>query len=94
MLAMYHDVEINCKPSALFKAISTAEGFNAWWTTDCHGKLFVGAIFNFHFSEDYDWSACVKEIKERQKVVYLITQADEDWTDTILSFEILDGKFS
>jgi len=73
----------------VYDAVTTPAGFNAWWTVDCKGKIAEGEIFNFYFSEDYDWNSKVIELIPNQKVVYTMTVADEDWTGTVLSFEIL-----
>lgn len=90
MLTLCHDVDIHASKAVVYKAVTTSAGFNAWWTVACKGELSLGKIFSFYFSDDYDWKAEVVECIPDHKVVYRIIHADEDWTGTLLSFELIE----
>jgi len=88
MFSIHHEIDISGPRAAIMKAISTPDGINAWWTKRCSGRLLVGELFNFYFSDDYSWWAYVSEYVEDKKVAYEMCDADQDWNDTLLSFEI------
>jgi len=53
MLGIYHDVSLKARPEKVYAAVTTPQGFNAWWTKNCSGRLLAGELFNFYFSEAY-----------------------------------------
>ena len=42
-------LEIDAKPSAIYAAITTAQGLRAWWTEDCDVGTEVGGTHVFRF---------------------------------------------
>ena len=42
-------LEIDAKPSAIYAALTTAEGLRAWWTEDCDVGTDVGGTHVFRF---------------------------------------------
>ncbi len=89
MFDILHDLEINAKPNKIFRMVSTPEGLNAWWTKKSKGMAAFNQEYQFYFSEAFDWKAKVIDIQIDKRITYQMTSADEDWTDTIVSFEII-----
>ena len=89
MYHIFHDTEINAKPESIFHMISTSDGLNTWWTVASEGKLDVNEKFRFYFAKDFDWQAKVLEFKTDESLTFQMVKADEDWDNTLLSFEII-----
>lgn len=89
MYHIFHDIDINCFRDELFKAISTPSGLNSWWTVKSSGTPGINEEYEFYFSEEFQWYARVLEINEPESITYQVFDADQDWTNTLLSFEIL-----
>ena len=89
MFGIYHDITISADNRSIMRAISTPAGFNKWWTLECDGMLLEGAVFNFKFSDAYNWYATLDSYVIDQSIVYLMTRADKDWVDTTLHFDII-----
>jgi hypothetical protein len=52
----------------------------------------VGESYNLWFGADYDWQAVVTKCLPNTEFELQITEADDDWTGTILRFSLeLDG---
>jgi len=89
MFSILHDIEIQASPKLIFEMVTTPAGFNRWWTLKCSGILALSETYNFHFSEEFSWWAEVKEFSPNKNVSYLFTEADADWVDTLISFELI-----
>jgi uncharacterized protein YndB with AHSA1/START domain len=87
---IYHNVEIITSPDFLYHAITSAEGLEKWWTLHSSGIPAKGEEYNFYFSPEYDWKAKVTKCEANKLIEWTITEADEDWKDTILSFVIVE----
>lgn len=88
MNTIYLDIEINSNPETIFDLISTQNGLNRWWTKKSCVDLKPDGKIQYFFSNEFDWYGRIIDVNAPNKLVVLITEADEDWTDTILSFEI------
>lgn len=91
---IYHDIEIKATQEAIYEAITSPSGLNAWWTLKSAGEPSIGNEYNFFFSEDYNWFAVVQNISANESIIYRMTQATDDWIGTILSFEIISQSES
>ncbi len=74
----------------LFEAISTAEGFNNWWTLKCSGFSQLGNEFNFYFSDVYDWKAKITKLIPNEEIEFSMTVSSEDWENTVFGFKLND----
>lgn len=72
--------------------ISTSEGLDQWWTVKSKTSDAIGGEYQFYFSEDYDWKANVICLTKNEKLELKMTDADEDWLNTTLSFEIIETE--
>jgi len=94
MNGIYHDLVINCSIEELYATISTPKGLNIWWTKSSEGEAAMGNTYRFYFAPEYDWYGEVIGLSETH-ISYRMTQADEDWTGTEISFRIIsenEGK--
>jgi len=73
---IYHNINIQTDSLNAFRYCSEPNHINNWWTKRCS------------FAPEFDWRATVTELIKGHKIAFTFTQADSDWTDTILSFEI------
>ncbi len=85
---IHHRLAITAPIDAVFQAISTQEGLNAWWTKDCEGTPTLGAPYRFFFSEQYDWSGSVSAIEAGRMIEWTFLDAEPDWTGTRLRIEL------
>ncbi len=82
------DVPVKASPADVFKAVSTSEGLNHWWTEFSTGEPKVGAIYELRFGEDYIWRAEVTRYVPDSEFEVRMTEADTDWIGTIVSFRL------
>ena len=89
MYHIFHDIEIHCLQDDLFSAFTQSEWLDKWWTVRSEGLPETDHVYRFYFSDEYDWRARVLECHKPDSMTFLMTDADEDWQDTMLSFEIM-----
>lgn len=82
------DFPIKAGAGEVFRAISTAEGLNHWWTENCSGDATVGAGFDLGFGPDYQWTATVSQCTTGALFELTFTQADADWAGTKVGFDL------
>lgn len=51
--------------------------------------MLEGEVFNFKFSEDYDWYAYVDQYVPDKSIQFLMTKASKDWENTTIKFEVV-----
>ena len=90
MYHILHDIEIHGFRDEIFAALTKPELLNKWWTVKAEGRPEVNAEYRFYFSDEYDWKAKILEVHPPASVSYQMTRADNDWTNSILSFEIIE----
>jgi uncharacterized protein YndB with AHSA1/START domain len=82
------DFPIRVAPEAVFAAISTARGLDAWWSKAAVGTPRVGASYELGFGDGYDWRASVTECTAPTRFELTMTDADTDWQGTRVGFEL------
>jgi len=88
--SILHDIEIKTTSEELFDAISKPEHLNNWWTRRCKGERSKGEVYNFYFTEEFDWYGRVIEIAANKKFWIEMIESDEDWNSTKFGFEITE----
>lgn len=86
--AIYHDIAIKAGDSAIFRALSSPDELINWWPLKCSGDARLYGHYQFYFGEAYDWKAEVIDFRPVQKFSVRMLEADEDWTNTVFSFEL------
>ena len=83
-----HHFHIEASPSKVFEVISTPKGLNAWWPKDSTGSPGLGESYGFDFGPGYYWKAQVEVFEQDQVISWKMTEADEDWTGTLVGFRL------
>ncbi|HSD13948.1 MAG TPA: SRPBCC domain-containing protein [Flavobacterium sp.] len=86
MQTIYHDFVIDVPREMVFKAISTPEGLNNWWTFRCKGTPGLNEKYNLYFAEEYDWFATVSKFEENEVIEFSMTDAMDEWLPTQFGF--------
>lgn len=82
MADIFHDFPIKAPPDRVFRAVSTPEGLDTWWTERSSGTPRLGAEYELGFGPGYDWRATVTRCDENAAFQLEMTRADSDWTGT------------
>ena len=90
MADILHNLIVNADRSPVFRAISTPDGLNSWWTLTCSGTPQEGAEYNLGFGPQYDWQARVSRFIPNSEFELALTRADADWQGTRLRFVLND----
>jgi uncharacterized protein YndB with AHSA1/START domain len=77
-----HDFPIKAPPDRVFRAVSTPEGLNTWWTKRSAGTPREGSVYELGFGPGYDWRARVIRCVPDSDFELEMVHADEDWTGT------------
>ena len=83
-----HDFWINAPADRVFRAISTPEGLDEWWTQHSAGTPAQGADFQLGFGPGYDWAARVTRAVPGEAFELQMTRADADWDGSRVGFEL------
>ena len=86
MVDILQNFVVNAGRSAVFRAISTPEGLNNWWTLTCSGKAEEGAEYILGFGPGCDWRARASRCAPDSEFELALTGADSDWQDTRVRF--------
>ena len=82
MADIFHDFPINAPSDRVFRALSTPEGLDTWWTKQSAGRPQVGAEYELGFGPGYDWRAKVTRCVPNTEFEVQFVHADSDWTGT------------
>jgi uncharacterized protein YndB with AHSA1/START domain len=93
MADIVHEFPVGASPAAVFAAVATPAGLDAWWTLQSSGEAEVGARWSLYFGETYDWRAEVTAAATNYAVEWEFTTADDDWVGTRVRIELhaVDG---
>ncbi|MBC7843970.1 MAG: SRPBCC domain-containing protein [Gemmatimonadaceae bacterium] len=86
MADILHDLPIAAPVAAVFAAVSSPAGLDAWWTLGASGEARVGADYELFFGEEYDWRARVTRCTNDGSFALSMTHASADWLGTTVSF--------
>jgi uncharacterized protein YndB with AHSA1/START domain len=79
---IFHEFPINAQGDRVFRAFTTPEGLDTWWTKQSAGKPQVGAEYELGFGPGYDWRAKVTRFVPDSEFEIEIVHADSDWAGT------------
>ena len=88
MANIFQDFPIDTPLERVFQAISAPEGLDCWWTQKSQWKPVEGAEFVLDFGPEYAWRAVVARCAPNMEFEFRMTQADEDWTGTLVGFQL------
>jgi len=76
------DFPIQAPVERVFRAVSTPEGLDTWWTKLSRGRPRPGAEYELGFGPQHDWRAKVTRCSENEAFELEMTRADPDWIGT------------
>jgi uncharacterized protein YndB with AHSA1/START domain len=89
---IFQHLTIKGSPAAVFGAISTPAGLDAWWTKTCAGAPTLGAEYRLGFGPGYDWRARVSRCQPDTEFELEISEAHPDWQGSRIGFQLIrDG---
>jgi uncharacterized protein YndB with AHSA1/START domain len=93
MADVLHDLRIKAPPDAVFRAVSTAEGLDQWWTKRSAGQTRMEAEYALWFGPEYDWRAQVTRCVRGVEFELQRTGASPDWVGTRVgcTLDAVDG---
>jgi len=92
MAEILHDLTIDVPPSDVFRAVSTPEGLDRWWTHRSAGKPRLGETYELWFSPEHDWRGRVTKCIPDVEFELEVTKGDEDWTGTLVGFRCVPSE--
>jgi uncharacterized protein YndB with AHSA1/START domain len=88
---IFHDLVIGVKRGPVFAAITTPAGLDAWWTKTSAGAPNAGSIYELGFGPGFDWRGRVTDVAPNQVFELQMIEADPDWMDSRIRFELSDA---
>jgi uncharacterized protein YndB with AHSA1/START domain len=91
MTDILHRMTIQAPPETVLRAISTADGFRAWWTDDCAAVARAGTVnvFRFHGGA-VEFHFRVDELSDRRVAWTCVSapRVPEEWVGTQVTFDL------
>lgn len=88
MVDILQDFPIAAPPARVFAGISEPALLDQRWTLRSSGRAVVGTTYAFDFGPQYRWQAVVTTAVPGAAFELRMTQADPDWTGTLVGFEL------
>jgi uncharacterized protein YndB with AHSA1/START domain len=92
MANILHNVTIKGPASQVFKAVSTPQGLDNWWTSSCEATPAQNAEYKLGFGPGYDWSAIASKWVPDSEFELELIDADDDWRGTRMRFELAENN--
>jgi uncharacterized protein YndB with AHSA1/START domain len=89
---IFHDFIIKAPPDRVFRAISTPEGLDAWWTKRSSGSAKLGEEYELNFGPQYIWHGRVTKCDAPTEFEFQIVTSDADWDGTRVGFRLSGEK--
>ncbi|NNE32834.1 MAG: SRPBCC domain-containing protein [Winogradskyella sp.] len=90
--AIYFNFIINSDKSSLYDAVTKPEHLVKWWPLKCTGTPKEGEIYNFNFTDKYDWLAKVVSCEKDDHIHFKMTRSDPDWDPTTFGFKLKEKE--
>jgi uncharacterized protein YndB with AHSA1/START domain len=88
---LVHQVNVNATPETIYKAVSTADGLQAFWTSDSQAEPKVGSIATFGFGGPTQRMR-IDEIVPGKRVKWTALNDFPTWDKTTVSWEIAPAE--
>ncbi|RAI95073.1 SRPBCC family protein [Algoriphagus yeomjeoni] len=86
--SIFHTLTIKASVDKVFDAVSDPKHLVNWWPQRCTGSPKLGSIYNFYFSEEYDWFGKVVSVNPKKSIHIKMTESDQDWNPTTFGFDL------
>ena len=74
-------------PSRVFDGVTQPILLDQWWTLRSSGRPTVGTVYTLDFGPNHLWRAIVTKSQPAEHFELRLTEADADWSDTVVGFE-------
>ena len=92
METIAHQVWINAGKEKVYDAVTTSDGLSKWWIKDCTIRQEIGFVNVFRMGgEDHDLML-ILDLKRNEYVEWECVNENGLWTNTRLSFEIIEKQ--
>lgn len=88
MQRIIHNFPIHSNPESVYKAISTIEGLNGWWSDTIGGSTAVNEVIDFKFIEVFNPQMKVLASEPGKEVKWECIDGHEPWLGNIITFLI------
>ena len=88
MADILHHFPIKGSPQQVFKAVSTSEGLDSWWTKSSSVTPEYAGEYKLNFGPGFDWRASVSRWSPDSDFELTLTKSDDDWKGTRLGFHL------
>jgi uncharacterized protein YndB with AHSA1/START domain len=86
-----HDFPIKAPLDRVFRAVSTPQGLDTWWTKRSAGRPQLGAEYELGFGPEYEWRARVTRCVPDAEFELEMVRADRHGTRVTPRLEPRDG---
>ncbi|MCC1483128.1 SRPBCC family protein [Winogradskyella immobilis] len=86
--SIYHNLVVKAKITDVYNAISQPKHLINWWPLYCKGIPEKGEIYNFNFTDTYNWFAEVISCETNNHIYYKMKASDKDWNTTTFGFDL------
>ncbi len=86
--SIHHNFLILKDIESLYNAISQPEHLVNWWPLKCSGIPEPGELYNYNFTDKYNWYAEVSSCKKNNHIHFKMTESDEDWNPTTFGYNL------
>jgi uncharacterized protein YndB with AHSA1/START domain len=87
-MQILHDFPIRAPREAVFRAISTPQGLDSWWTQESSGNPELHAESELWFGPDYHWKAKVVGYEPDSLFELQMVLADSDWMNSRIRIQL------
>jgi uncharacterized protein YndB with AHSA1/START domain len=88
---LVHQVNIKATPDVIYRALSTAEGLAAFWTSESQAEPRVGSVASFGFGGPTQRMR-IDELAPGRSVKWTALPDFPNWGDTTVSWEIAPAE--
>src|SRR5262245_40095392 len=90
-----HKVDIKSSPNDTYRAWSTREGLDGWWTRTTKGEPSKGGTIEFRFGSNGGFDMKVLEAEPAKRVLWQVVEDPDVWVGTKISFDLRrDGNYT
>jgi uncharacterized protein YndB with AHSA1/START domain len=86
------DFPIRTSPDRVYEAFAEPALLDQWWTVRSAGQPHVGATYELDFGPAFEWRAVVTRAAPGQAFEWRVTEADADWTGTLVGVELTPSQ--
>jgi uncharacterized protein YndB with AHSA1/START domain len=88
MRAIIHAVYVDAAPPAVYRALTTAGGLAAWWTTKVQAEEREGGLIRFTFGGDFHPEMQQIRLEPNRRVEWRCVGGHANWQDNTFSFSL------